>query len=88
MAKKTATHDNDVVRQIIIDKLGKKQTFTLTRKAVKHLTATDARELEAGFAERAQDFNQGRDNSTIEVPSKTAVFWKGYEFARKQETAS
>lgn len=79
--------DNDVVRQIQIDKVGKVATFTLRHKAIKVLSAKDARELEEGFVERTRDFNQGRDNSELEVPSKSTAFWKGYELARQQEPA-
>ena len=85
---KTERGDNIVVRQIIIERLGKPVTFSLTRKAIKVLSARDAEALEEGFVERTRDFNQGKRNSELEVPSKPTAFWKGYELARQQEPAS
>lgn len=82
---KPERQDNDVVRQIQIDKLGQVATFTLRHKAVKVLSVADAKALEEGFVERTRDFNQGRNNSELEVPTKSTAFWKGYELARQQE---
>lgn len=78
---------SDVIRSLSIDRHGKTQTFNLPRKAIEQLSKQQARDYEEGFVERARDFNQGRDNSELEVPSKSEHFWKGYRFAQAQEPA-
>lgn len=83
MAKKLK--DSDVRREIRLQRLGKPYHFVLQQRDVKTLKPADQQAFEDGFAERTRDFNQGKMNSTIEVPSKPQAFWKGYEFARQQE---
>lgn len=85
MAKAKARKDSDVVRLIQVDKLGAVQTWTLKHKDVKAMSPRDAAAFEEGLEARSRDFNQGKANSDIEVPSRIPAFWKGYEFARAQE---
>jgi len=85
MAKTKPRKDSDVVRMLQVDKLGTVQTWKLTHKTVKGMSARDAAAFEEGFAERSRDFNQDKAHSSIEVPSRIPAFWKGYEFARAQE---
>lgn len=77
--------DSDVVRYLEVEKLGTVQAWKLTRKTIKDMSDRDAAAFEEGFVERSRDFNQGKANSDIEVPSRVEAFWKGYEFARAQE---
>jgi len=82
---KAKLKDSDTIRQMQVDKLGTVYTWTLKHKTVKNLSEKDAADFEAGFAERARDFNQGKSGGEREVPAFSQAWWNGYQFALEQE---